>query len=112
MGFMQIEVLEKARVFEVDTTLGTFYVPNTVVVPHPALKEGVAIEADDEIAPGLIAALVDYVEGGPTSIQEITLRFGYLGRYQAPGYMDATDWMFGTNYRELVRELKQMYRDE
>ncbi len=33
----------------------------------------------------------------------------YAGRYSAPGYMDCTDWSYGTNKRLLARELRQLY---
>jgi hypothetical protein len=33
----------------------------------------------------------------------------YAGRYSANGYMDCTDWHYGTNKRQLVRELRDMY---
>ena len=35
----------------------------------------------------------------------------YAGRYSAPGYMDCTDWHYGSNYRELCRELEELYGD-
>lgn len=36
----------------------------------------------------------------------------YAGRYSAPGYMDATEWSYGTNRRRLERELRDMYGDD
>lgn len=36
----------------------------------------------------------------------------YAGRYAAPGYMDCTDWHYGTNLRALARELDEMYGDD
>lgn len=33
----------------------------------------------------------------------------YAARYSAPGYMDCTDWNFGTNRRALVRETRDLY---
>ena len=36
----------------------------------------------------------------------------YAGRYSADGYMDCTDWHYGTNKRELERELRDMYGEE
>lgn len=111
MAFMELEVLPRARVFEVDTKEGIFWIPNDCVSPHPALKEGECIQPDDEIGEALVPILGPYLMGGPDSIQEICVRFGYLGRYQAPGYMDATEWSFDTNYRTLVRDLRDMYGD-
>lgn len=113
MSFMEPEILDKARVFELDTRLGTFYVPDSVVTPPISLRDNFAI--NESVDPWLFERLREwcgqYCEGGPGSIQEIKVVFGYLGRYQAPGYMDSTDWHFGTNYRELLRELRDMYGD-
>lgn len=36
----------------------------------------------------------------------------YAARYSADGYMDCTDWNFGSNRRELVRETRAMYGEE
>jgi hypothetical protein len=33
----------------------------------------------------------------------------YAARYSAPGYMDCTDWSYGTNRRALIREVRDMY---
>jgi hypothetical protein len=36
----------------------------------------------------------------------------YAARYSADGYMDCTDWHYGTNLRELLREVRDLYGDE
>lgn len=36
----------------------------------------------------------------------------YAARYSAPGYLGCTDWHFGRNKRELVREVRDMYGEE
>ena len=33
----------------------------------------------------------------------------YAARYSMPGYLDCTDWSYGSNRRELVREVRAMY---
>ncbi len=33
----------------------------------------------------------------------------YAGRYSASGYLDCTDWEFHSNYRELIRTLRDLY---
>ena len=33
----------------------------------------------------------------------------YAARYSAPGYMDCTEWAYGKNKRELIREVRDMY---
>lgn len=46
----------------------------------------------------------------PTEAIELT-GLGYLARFSAPGYLDATDWCFGTNRRALIADVKQFYGD-
>jgi hypothetical protein len=36
----------------------------------------------------------------------------YAARYSANGYMDCTDWHYGTNKRELIREVRDMYGED
>jgi len=36
----------------------------------------------------------------------------YAGRYSMPGYLDCTDWHYGTNLQYLTRELRDMYGEE
>jgi hypothetical protein len=111
MSFMELEFTQKERVFEVDTSQGIWYVPADCVRPPDCLATGVGITDEDEpIFGALVMALRDYLPvSNPADVYEIRVRFGYLGRYQAPGYMDATDWSFGTNFKQLERELKDMY---
>ena len=33
----------------------------------------------------------------------------YAGRYTMPGYLDCTEWEFGTNRRQLIATLRSMY---
>lgn len=33
----------------------------------------------------------------------------YAARYSASGYLDCTDWTFGKNKRELIRDVRSMY---
>lgn len=33
----------------------------------------------------------------------------YAARYSAPGYLDRTEWTYGTNRRTIVREVRSMY---
>lgn len=35
----------------------------------------------------------------------------YAARYSASGYLDCTDWSYGKNKRDLIREVKAMYSD-
>lgn len=36
----------------------------------------------------------------------------YACRYSAPGYLDCTEWTYGTNRRRLEREVRDMYGEE
>lgn len=36
----------------------------------------------------------------------------YAGRYSAPGYLDCTGWNYGTNKRQLEKELRGLYGEE
>jgi rRNA maturation protein Nop10 len=35
----------------------------------------------------------------------------YAARYSMPGYLDCTEWSYGTNRRALVRDVRDMYGD-
>ncbi len=37
---------------------------------------------------------------------------GFFGRYSAPGYLDATDWIFGDTKEEVEAELSNIYGDD
>jgi len=36
----------------------------------------------------------------------------YAGRYSAPGYLDCTDWYYGTDADALEAELRELYGDD
>jgi hypothetical protein len=36
----------------------------------------------------------------------------YAARFSAPGFMDCTEWTFGTNKRTLEREVRDLYEGE
>jgi hypothetical protein len=95
-SFMQPTMTDRQLVYEVDTTHGIFFVPADVFN-----------FSDDPEA--LAKELHNFVEG---EVENVQRRYGYLARMSAPGYMDCTDWIFGTNKRELMRELREMYGDD
>lgn len=75
---------------EVETQNGTFFLPNSVygeADPTPELVE-------------------DYVDGEIISVEKI---HGYFGRFSAPGYTDATDWVFGETEEAVNEYLERMY---
>lgn len=94
--FMQVEIESAAGALEVSTLDGTYYVP-----------AGYASASD-------IDSLRDYAPEGfhvkapqfDENVEVIVLESGYLARLSAPGYLDCTDWEYGTNKRELVRRVK------
>jgi hypothetical protein len=47
----------------------------------------------------------------PETYWESPSRNWYACRYSAPGYMDCTDYSYGTNRRKLEREVSDMYGD-
>ena len=45
----------------------------------------------------------------PDTYWESRSRNYYACRYSAPGYMDCTEFQYGTNLRKLEREVRNMY---
>ena len=88
MPFMEPEITNKMRGFEVETTCGTVFLPGDVC-------------DKSEVS--------DFVEGRVLNVRSV---HGYFGRYQAPGYLDCTDWEFDTDRRRLVQMLDDLYGDE
>jgi hypothetical protein len=89
MPFMQPEITDKREHIEVTERDGSTY-----------------------YLPGNTFTIADAREFHPEAQCIQLTRIGYLGRYQAPGYLDATDWSFDRNRRRLERELRQMYGSE
>ena len=90
--FMQIETESANGALEVTTELGeTFYVS----AYDATLTDGEYDVSDyrPEMVTGAVASIV-------------TLTRGYLARLSAPGYLDCTDWEYGTDKRELTRRVK------
>ena len=93
MAFMQPETYH-GPYYVVDTgACGITFIPCDV---HPGASDP--------------AELRDYVEStsDPTG-WELEVKTGWLGRYQAPGYLDCTDWTPGDSEEELLAELRDMY---
>lgn len=95
MSFMQPEVYE-GDYYLVETDNGTCIVP-----------------ADDAGNPQTNADLADYCEGDVHDPDDPpTKHHGWLGRYQAPGYTDATDWVVGATEQQVREELNDLYGDD
>ena len=94
--FMQPEVI-RGYYYEVDTMDGIYCVPADVV----------GLANMDECT---WRHLQDYVDSSSDPEKwTIAVKHGYLARYSAPGYMDCTDWIAGTNKLALLRELTELY---
>ena len=112
MAFMEQEIIGPLPIYVIDTRHGLF---------------AVAEEDSGELPVGDIAAMMDErpdkvwaairefspeILDSPDDILEVErVENGWLGRYQAPGYMDSTDWTWGTSKEEVVEELESLYGD-
>jgi hypothetical protein len=109
MSFMEPEITQRDRHWEVETTSGTWYVPGHVVpVPDWVLSGGTILE------PWLSAfedELRDYIEPDWDRVKALHVVVGYCGRMQAPGYLDSTEWMFAHTKRTIRQQLDDMFGD-
>ena len=92
MAFMQRQVTEKQKWYQVETSQGTEFIPSDVVGRNPAIED-----------------LTDYCEGIPVSFEAIT---GYGARLSAPGYTDCTEWSVHDTEQEAEEYLEEMYPEE
>ena len=93
MSFMELEIESAAGWQVVETADGeTSYVP-------PGF--GVAI-----------GETCDFCESFAPVVSVEVLTRGWMGRYSAPGYMDATEWVYNTSRQRLEDELEAMYGDD
>ena len=92
--FMELEIDDACGALEVTTELGeTFYV-SAYDATLPVGGEEYDVE---DYRPEMVTGKVSSV---------VVLTHGYIARLSAPGYLDCTDWEYGTNKRELVRRVK------
>ena len=97
MSFMQKEVY-KGHFFKVETTHGT------EVVPSDVIGRTCATHAE---------ALLDYLEGTPVDGDELCpLDEGWVGRLQAPGYLDCTAWSAWPSETAAHRALDYMLGED
>ena len=90
MPFMEMEIL-RDKVVLIETNSGEFAFPYSVT---------------GDISDSQAYA---YIPPGMTIEKVEILSERYIGRYSASGYMDCTDWDFGTNRRKLEKHLREMY---
>lgn len=95
MSFMKPETYN-GDYYEIETPGGTTFLPWDV---HPGATT--------------LPELSDYFEHtGDPEYWSLTIKSGWLGRYSAPGYMDATDWMPGDDEASLLAEMAELYGDD
>lgn len=75
-GFMKPVVYEGGY-YEVETDCGTEIVPADLIGNHSAAS---------------VDELTDYLEGNPSSQDEVPVQHGWLARMSASGYTDCTSW--------------------
>lgn len=86
--FMEKQVFESDG-FEVETDQATYFFPTTEF-------------SSDSVAEDF----KDAVEGEVLAVQS---RHGWFGRYSAPGYLDATEWVFAPDKETCEDELERLY---
>ena len=103
MSFMEQEITEYQKFYEVDGDMGVEFVPFDLV------GEIDLDEFDDYSNHSIPAPLSDYVETSQASRIEVIEGFG--ARMSAPGYMDCTSWCVYPSIEEAESDLEEMYGD-
>jgi hypothetical protein len=105
MSFMELETLQKGALYSCECAKcgATLYSHEWAHTDHN--------ERRDAMQAGTLACdqcAIGYAN--PETFGAVGPR--YACRYSAPGYLDCTDWHYGTNWRALEREVRDMYGDE
>ena len=95
MGFMQKQVTNKMKWFEVETSQGTEFIQSDIFSSDATIES--------------VADLIDYCEGIPVSFEVIE---GYGARLSAPGYMDCTEWTVFETEKQAQDYLAEMYPED
>lgn len=105
MSFMQLEVTQKGQLYSCECAKcgATMYV-------HEWATWDCNADRDAMQAGTLRCSECRIGTADPETFHEHK-RKHYAARYSAPGYLDCTEWTFGTNRRALVREVREMYGD-
>lgn len=108
MEHMVKQITNKQIGWAVDTQCGTFFVPGHVQ-PVPAwLRTDEEIHDNDWEVFKIVCDLVrDYVPVDMNMVIYIEAVRGYFGRWSAPGYTDATEWVYGSTKRDVAQQLNQ-----
>lgn len=110
-SFMQ-PVVEPGGYWEVETSIGTEYVPADLVDLDFRVNVGDVFRLEDEtsFADQVLDAVAPYVEGN--AVNEATYREGWLARMSAPGYMDCTMWTGHATEQEARQYLEDTYGED
>lgn len=102
MAFMKIEITQKGALYSCDCAKcgATLYTHEWATWDHN--------EQRDAMENGTLRCQDCGGNADPETFFKVP-RKQYAGRYSAPGYMDCTDWEYGSNKRRLERELRDMY---
>lgn len=108
MSFMQLEITGKGALYSCDCAKcgATLYTHEWA--DYDSNEKRDAMQAGTLACDQCMIGRAD-----PETFSECKpIRGWYAARYSAPGYMDCTDWTFGTNRRKLAREVRGMYGDD
>lgn len=108
MAFMKLQTTCESW-YAVETRNGTDYLPE-FICGDLGLPKGEEIDSDSPLWAEAEAAVRDYCDGKPQSIEFIGEQ--WAARYSAPGYSDCTDWVLADTEEEAIAECEQMYGDD
>jgi len=106
-SFMKPEIYE-GDAYVAEGTMGGSVIPADLV-GELGLKIGDIVKQGDANFEEVKEAIEDFIEG---EIFEVSFEHGWLGRYQAPGYTDSTEWALYKSQEEAEAELQRMYGDD
>lgn len=92
MAFMQRQVTEKQKWYQVETSQGTEFVSFDLLGNYPDIHD-----------------ITAHCEGSPITWEVIE---GYGARLSAPGYLDCTEWSVHDTEKEAEDYLEEMYPEE
>lgn len=108
MSFMR-PMIYKGDFYLIDGDNGTDFVPGDLA--DIDLLTGETLTEDDPGFRDAVEQLRDFIES-PRGIQSIERHMGFYGRYSAPGYSDATDYVWGSTEEKVRATLEEMYGDD
>lgn len=102
MSFMKLETAPKGATYTCDCARcgATLYTHEWAHIDHNERR-------DTMQAGTLLCDVCCNGHANPDTFAQ--LHDHYACRYTAPGYLDCTDWEYGTDRRELERQVRSMY---